>query len=31
MFNVHSPKNAVSGEGQTTAVAILDPVRIMNE
>lgn len=31
MFNVHSPKSAVSGEGQTTAVAILDPVRIMNE
>lgn len=31
MFNVHSPKSAVTGEGQTSAVAILNPVKIVNE
>lgn len=31
MFNIHSPKSALTGEGQTTAVAILNPVRVISE
>lgn len=29
MFNIHSPKNLITGEGNATAVAVLKPERII--
>lgn len=31
MFNIHSPKNPETGEGATSAVAVLNPVRLQQE
>lgn len=31
MFNIHSPKDPITGEGQTTAVAILNQIRLITE